>query len=84
VYELPEDSQQLAQDAACYSCLSLRRQKELLAIFLGSLAYGREEGELANLQDKSKCIVCSDPHMIRAMLLRILCLITDELSEAPQ
>lgn len=79
-YTLPDDTSQLVQDSACYTCLSQRRQLELMATLLGALAYGTEnDPDIPHLQEQAKCLVCADPNQIRAILLRLLCLVVDAL-----
>lgn len=70
-YDLPTDSAQLIQDAACFTCLSDKQLKQaLVSSYLESLS---PKLTLDEIREKLKCLQCANPKQVLAATVYLTC-----------
>lgn len=70
-YTLPSGTAQMIQDASCFTCLSDKQLKRALAsAYLEKQAPGIT---MAQLKDRMKCLACSNPKQIKALMAFLTC-----------
>jgi hypothetical protein len=84
-YSIPDDTEALLAEAACFSCLSDREKLNVLVTKLISLV-DDEEYEGTEVFDDMKCLLCIDERTMKAILTLLICKfigLFDECQERP-
>lgn len=69
-YTMPDDTNQLMQDSACWACLS---DKQLLQAVVSTVSEWVEDEDWQPLVEEARCIQCANPKQIKAAIAFLIC-----------
>lgn len=72
-YDLPDDTHELLDDTACWTCISDTQRLQAIVSMFAQLTYAGTDTTVDDIRDKIKCLLCANPAQIKGAIAALLC-----------